>query len=422
MKSKKQKHQLKTWHWAAIITLSVLIVLASVIGIWWSVMDVESFSEGWSLICNLVDPPENDIEYKDSYSVSDKKAIKWADKVIATAGGQELTNGELQIYYWMEVYTWLNYSGQAGLDYTLPLDEQTCAETGTTWQQYFLGQALEGWHEEQALALMAQEAGVELSVSDQVELKNLKQELTRTMTEEGFSSIDAMLQHDMGAGCDFDDYYAYRQTYYYANTWFSSRYEQLRDAITAEDLETCYEAHRQSLTARGITKDSGNYYDVRHILFAPEGGTEDAQGNVTYTDEAWAQCEQDARALLEKWLDDPTETLFAAYANDYSMDIGSNTNGGLYEDLTEDAKIVAEFSQWYCAPGRQVGDYGLIKTEMGYHIMYLSGIEPQWEAEARTILMKDASDQIVAEAVAKYPMEVTYRDIVLSVVDLENIL
>ena len=422
----KKKIHLKTWHWAAIITASVLVVLVSAIGIWWSCMDVESFSEGWTLICNLVNPPENDVRYKDSYSVSDKKAQKWSDKVVATVGGQELTNGELQVYYWTGVYTYLSIGSQhtndGGLDYTLPLDEQICPETGDTWQQYFLDKALKSWHQEQALALMAQENGVTLGVDEQVDLKNLRQTLTETMVDEGYTSIDAMLQHDMGAGCDFDDYYSYRQTYYYANAWFTAGYEKRLGAITAQEMEDYYTANRETLAAAGITKKSGNVYDVRHILIAPEGGTLDAEGNVTYTEAAWSDCRNEAQKILDKWQETGrSEELFAAYANDYSMDTGTNTTGGLYEGLTKDAHIVKEFVAWYSEDGRQVGDYGLIQTELGYHIMYLSDMEPQWEAAARDGLMSNASEEMVSEAVGKYPMKVTYSDIVLSVVDLKSI-
>jgi len=423
---RKKKFQLKTWHWAAIITASVLAVLVGGISIWWSCMDVESFSEGWSLICNLVNPPKNNVRYKDSYSVSDKKAQKWADKVVATVGGKQLTNGQLQVYYWMEVYTYLNLSSQAGndggLDHAIPLDQQTCPETGDSWQQYFLDRALNSWHREQALALMAETNGLTLSVDNQVELKNLRQELTKSMVDGGFTSVDAMLQHDMGAGCDFDDYYSYRNIYFLANTWFAQRYEDHLKGITQKDLESYYDAHQDALAEDGISKDSGYVYAVRHILFAPEGGTTDAEGNVSYTDAAWAQCKKDAQQILDKWLEtDKTETMFAAFADDYSMDTGSNTSGGLYENLKKDTKIVKEFVDWYCEDGRKVGDYGLIKTELGYHIMYLSAMEPQWQAEARDGLMSDASDRIVAEATEKYPMEATYRDMVLSVVDLEKV-
>lgn len=420
------KRKLKMWQLVLIITVSVLLVLSTAIGIWWSIMDVESFSEGWTLVKNLVNPPANDINYKDSYSVSDKKAEKWASKVVAKVGDQELTNGELQVYYWMEVYSFLNYNGQyavsQGMDYTQPLDQQTYPEYGGTWQQYFLEEALNSWHEEQALALAAKENGITLSTDDQVELDNLRQSLAASVVDSEYPSIDAMLQGDMGAGVTFDDYYSYRNTYAFANTWFSTKSEEALDRITAEDLENYYSQYRLELADKGISKDSGMIYGVRHILFTYPGGAKDSEGNMSYTAEEIARCRQDAQNLLDRWLEGGgSESSFARYAKDYSEDAGSNTDGGLYEGLKADTDILKEFREWYSDPERKVGDHGLVKTSQGYHIMYLSSMEEEWKVASREALLKEANDAIVSEATSKYPIEVTYKNIVLSVVDLSNV-
>lgn len=426
MKERK-KIKLKTWHWIAMITAAVLLLTSIGIGIWWAVMDVESFSEGWTLMKNLVNPPENDIYYKDSYSVSDSKAQKWADKVVATAGGQTLTNGQLQVYYWMEVFSYLNYNGYyalgQGLDLSLPLDEQPCPDFDGSWQQYFLDMALKSWHREQALALSAEANGVGLTAEEQADLKQLRTELAVSAVEEGFPSVDAMLQHDMGGGCDFDDYYAYRQTYYLANAWFSQKSEAYLDSIGPKEIEAYFRSHQEQLAKEGISKSSGLYYDVRHILVRPEGGAEEADGTITYTEAQWSECEERAQKLLDQWLEaGGTEALFAEYANNHSADTGSNTSGGLYEDLTAGEDILEEFVAWYTAAGRQAGDYGLIKTKQGYHIMYLSSAELQWEAVSRQRLLKEGSDALVQQAKDTYPMEVHYKNIVLSVVDLNDVL
>ena len=46
--------------------------------------------------------------YKENYTVSDANGVKAADKVVATAGGRELTNAELQIHYWYGVENFIN--------------------------------------------------------------------------------------------------------------------------------------------------------------------------------------------------------------------------------------------------------------------------------------------------------------------------
>lgn len=420
------KHKLKLWHWVLIVTAAVLVLLTTAVGIWWGVMDVESFSEGWSLIQNLSAPPANDVYYKDSYTASDKKAQKWADKVVATVGDRELTNGQLQVYYWMEVYTYLNYNGQyaisKGLDYSLSLDRQYYDEFGGTWQQYFLDMALDSWHEEQSLALTAEAEGMTLSAEAKMDLENLRKELAASVAEGGYTSIDAMLQHDMGAGCDYDDYYSYRYTYTLANTWFTAKSEEVLDQMTDADVERFYFQIRAELNAHGVSKTSGLLYSVRHILLEPPGGAKDSEGNMNYTEEEYDRCRQDAQKLLDQWLEEGGgEELFAQYANDYSADEGSNTEGGLYEGLKETTDILEEFVEWYSDPQRKIGDYGLVRTSRGYHIMYLSDMAPEWEVTCRKNLLNQLSEDFVEDAVCKYPLDVTYKNIVLSVVDLTDL-
>ena len=56
----------------------------------------------------MLKPKANDVTRKDSYTVEDDKAVSHTDTVVATIGDRELTNGELQIYYWETVYSFLN--------------------------------------------------------------------------------------------------------------------------------------------------------------------------------------------------------------------------------------------------------------------------------------------------------------------------
>ena len=69
-----------------------------------------------------------DVTCKGTYTVTDEEALANKDTVVATAGEYQLTNGQLQVYYWMEVQNFLtNYGGYApyfGLDYTKPMDTQ----------------------------------------------------------------------------------------------------------------------------------------------------------------------------------------------------------------------------------------------------------------------------------------------------------
>ena len=414
--------KIKVWQLILVILAGLVLLLSLTVVIWWSIIGVESFEAGVQEIVALFTPKENNVFYKDSYSVDAEKAKDKREVVVAKTGDAELTNGELQVYYWMGVYDFLSeysyYAVYYGLDYTQPLDEQAYSQGEGTWQHFFLEKALNGWHNYKSMALLAEQEGTTLAEEMLEDLEALRASMTTTALEAGYSSIDAMLQDDMGPGCTYEDYYNYLYTYYMAHTYFSQCYDKIDQSEAA--LEAYFAAHEATLAESGITKDSGDLYDVRHILIAVEG-TKDDDGNVTYTDEDWEACRAEAQALLDEWLaGEHTEETFAEYASEHSADTGSNTNGGLYEDLDADTSFVEEFVNWYMEEGRQVGDYGLIKTSYGYHIMYCSDIEAEWIAECRSALLQEEAGKIVEDATARYPMEVEYKKIVLGVVDLST--
>ena len=113
--------------------------------------------------------------------------------------------------------------------------------------------------------------------------------------------------------------------------------------------------------------------NVRHILIDFEGGTTDDSGNTTYSDEDKAATMTSAEALLAEWkAGDATEDSFAALANEKSTDTGSNTNGGLYEDVYP-GQMVTAFNDWCFDESRKAGDTGVIETTYGCHIMYYVG-------------------------------------------------
>lgn len=415
--------KIKPWQLILVIVAAVVLLLSLTVVVWWSIIGVESFNDGITHIVNIFVPPENNVYYKKSYSVSDKNALKKKDTIVATIADKTLTNGELQVYYWMDVYDFLEnygyYAMYMGMDYTKPLDEQNHPEKEGTWQHFFLNDALQGWHTYQSMALMAQKENLTMDKSMQEGLDNLRQTLASAAVQNGFASIDAMLQSDMGPGCTYDDYYSYMQVYYTGYTYYNKMYKQIDTSDAA--IEAYFNANKDKLKENGITKEGGNLYDVRHILVEITGGTKGDDGKTTYSDDDWEACRQKAQKLLDDWLaGEHTEDTFAELAKKNSADTGSKENGGLYNDLDKDTTFVKEFVDWYMDENRKEGDYGLIKTTYGYHIMYCSDIEAEWIAAARSGLLNDASNEILSNATAQYPMEVTYKNIVLGVVDMNK--
>lgn len=413
----------KTWKIIlASVAIAMLLICLSVV-VYWGVLGVTDFHDGMQRLSTLFLPKENDVYRKASYSVSDEKAEKKSDQVVARIADAELTNGLLQAFYWMDVYEYLeNYGYYAvyyGLDHTQPLDQQTNRETGGTWQQYFLDKALLNWHSYQALAMLAAEEGVSLDEEYQTELDGLRASLTDAVLASDYTSIDQMLQADVGAGCDYDDYYRYMDTYYRGYSYLKGRVDRIQ--ITDQMLQDYYEAHREELEKEGISKESGDFKDVRHILIAVKGGTEDEEGEVTYSEEEWETCRTEAQKVLDEWLaGEATEESFADLAYEYSEDTGSNANGGLYESLDAESGFVQEFIDWYMDESRKTGDYGLIRTEYGYHVMYFVESESQWLRICRKGAVSDQSTAILKAARERFPMEVEYKKIALGVVDFSQ--
>ena len=134
--------------------------------------------------------------------------------------------------------------------------------------------------------------------------------------------------------------------------------------------------------------DEYNTVNIRHILLS----------SATYgSDEA-------AKAKAEELLAGFTggADAFAALANEYSEDTGSNTNGGLYENVGK-GEMVESFDAWIYADGRKAGDTGIVKSDYGYHVMFFVGEgEIAWHVQADNALKNAQYSKDSAEINAKY--------------------
>ena len=360
---------------------------------------------------------------KGTYTVTDEEVMANAETVVATIGDAELTNGQLQVFYWMQVQNFLSseygsymmYYGM--LDYTQSLDTQVSAmsEQGT-WQQFFLKEALNTWQNYYALADKAQNAKLKLSKEESAYLEQIEENL-RTMAESyGMKSAEELLSYNVGAGASIEDYVAFQELLLQGNKYYDAEFANL--TVTAEELEEFFAEHEAEYAESGITKESGDYVDVRHVLFTPKGGTTDETGATTYSDAEWAACEEEAQNILNAWTKgNCDEESFAVMANAYSADPGSNTNGGLYENVYL-GQMVEEFENWCFDESRKPGHYGMVKTSYGYHLMYFVDRSPIWENYAEQDLISQKSTEMMQNLIAEYPMEVDYSAISLGYVNI----
>ena len=471
----------------------------------------------------------DDVSCKGSYTVSDEALIAAKDTVVAKIGDSTLTNGQLQVYYWMNVSDFVNYYGSYvsyfGLDLKKPLDQQLYDEkTGQSWQQFFLQAALDNWKREQALTLDAQKNGFVLGAEYQEYLDNLETTLKEAAEKEKYESIEAMLKADMGAAADLPTYRYYMDRYYIGNLYYEEAYRKVD--VTLEELEEYFKANAESLkSSYGVDKESGNVSGMDYVMFFPEGANAEnittqkfdqaawdsakakaqalmdkwvsegataegfakmiaeankkentsgasagkvltglnqyfsAEVDVRHvllqpkdkTDAAWEECRKQAQALLDSWVaGGATEEAFAKMAKDYTAD-SNGDKGGLYENVTK-GQMVTEFDNWIFDNSRQPGDYGLVKTTHGYHIMYFvhadrdvdnwvftegrqegdyallkadygyyivrfTGAEEGWKFYSRDAVQVKKMNEAIEK---NYPMETYYSAIVLGTIQISS--
>ena len=115
-----------------------------------------------------------------------------------------------------------------------------------------------------------------------------------------------------------------------------------------------------------------NLVNVRHILvmFKNAEGKTYSDGISSFTEAQKKTAMLEANEILADFeAGEKTEEAFTALAKDKSDDTGSKTNGGLYEEVYP-GQMVTNFNDWCFDETRAAGDYGVIETEYGYHVMY----------------------------------------------------
>ena len=265
------------------------------------------------------------------------------------------------------------------------------------------------------MAAEAEKNGVQMPAEYREEMDALAEDLAQSAESSGFDSVDALVTAMLGGAATYDDYVGFLNLYYEGLSYFSQVTESY--SVTDKEIEAFFDENAAIYEENGITKDDV-LVNVRHILIMPEGATSDTIRTEEFSDDAWAAGEQRAKDILEMWKKgEMTEESFAALAKEHSEDGGSKDNGGLYEDVSQ-GQMVTEFNDWCFDAGRQPGDFDIVKTDFGYHIMYFCQSRPQWKDYAREDLLAQMSNDFVEETAARYPLVVSYDKILLAFVDL----
>lgn len=151
-------------------------------------------------------------------------------------------------------------------------------------------------------------------------------------------------------------------------------------------------------------------YTVRHILVAPESGSNSSSSTsekTEYTDEQWAAAKKKADSILAKFnKTDKSEYEFAKLAEQYSTDSASTSSGsndsfgGLYESVAL-GQMVPDFEKWSIDDSRKYGDTGIVKSDYGYHIMFFINDCPEYQSKIIAQIKSDRLSNMIDKAEIK---------------------
>lgn len=356
----------------------------------------------------------NDIFYKDSYTVSDDKAVEKKDAVVATVGEGELTNGLLKMFYWNSAVTFRetyeSVLSLAGLDLSKPLDEQTEKLTNTyTWQQYFILDAMNYWRRWQCRADAAKKENMELSEQLQTKLDTLYDDLTKYAKEDGYENAEEMIKEQIGAGVTFEDYAKYYELRYWSDTYYYAVLESLE--VSMDEIEKYFTENEKEIAYNyEITKESGVAGTIRQILIKPE----DENGDGKISAEEWQSCLEIAEETLQEWKDvNGTAEGFAEMAKNMSDDEKTKEDGGLMEGIYSGSSCADALKTWITDATRQTGDTGIVQTASGYHILYYVSGEEAWITCSRELALYKKLNDRMNEVEASFESDVNYKAIAL---------
>ena len=138
--------------------------------------------------------------------------------------------------------------------------------------------------------------------------------------------------------------------------------------------------------------------------------------NGAYSQELMDAAQDKAQEILDAWeAGEATEDSFAALAEEKTMDPGSKSNGGLYENVVL-GQMVKPFEDWCFDADRIYGDTGLVQTDYGVHVMFFvsASEEENWFVQTKNLMTDQETQKSMAEIVQNHSVEVDYRNLYIA--------
>ncbi len=315
-----------------------------------------------------------------------------------SVGNYKLSAVEVNYFYIDTISDFCNQYGSY-LSYLLnmykPLNEQIVSDkTGQTWADAFLEMAWENIKSTYALYDLAVKANHPLPDSAKEAIDGIKKNLEDYASTNGYASADAYLEEIYGVGASLETY----QHYYEVSMLANSYYAYYAESLTYDD-ETLREYEKDKYA--NYCSYSYTVYYLSAVKFR-QGGTEDENGNITYSDEEKAQAILDAKAAADGLAAGEYADKDAFDAAIKALEINSDIANPTLSTANEDVLYMALeslFSEWLTKTERKEGDITVIektsgtdanKVTDGYYVVIFDGINDNQFAlkNVRHILIK----------------------------------
>ena len=331
-------------------------------------------------------------------------------QVVVTCGDDfQLSNTELNYYFWSEYFYLLSQAGDNlpdSLDPTVPLDQQMY-DQDQTWQDVILEQALTTMQHTMSLVFEAEDAGFTMSDQDKGSLGQVLSNFEHYALAAGFTDengdadLEAYLADSYGPGASLDSFLAYLENSYLATAYS----DQLRNSPTFTDQEISdyYDLYAEDYAASGVEKDDTYLRNIRLVLIQPSAEDE----------ASWEEARASVQTLLDTWqAESGSEEDFAEMAKTRSAH-SSAADGGLISDLAP-ADLSEELAAWVFDGERQPGDTEILKMDAGWAALYYVGPSERtvWQKTAEEDLRWETYQNNLLEILSKYTFQVN-RDAVV---------
>ena len=276
-------------------------------------------------------------------------------------GDTKISAAELNHYYMDTVNQFMNqfsnYLSLTGLDSTKPLDEQIQnEETNTTWADYFLQDATKRMKSVYAVYNDAVAQGYTLSDTAKTQLDMTVSNMAAYAKIYGYPDANSYIKAVYGQGCNEETYRQYAEIQLIASEYAKDHSESL----TYDDA-ALRAAEAENFNAYSSYSYHSYFVGASHFY---EGGTTDADGKTTYSDEEKQAGLKAAEKAAQDLLDQKPATAEEFDKAIGAMSINADTNAkSTVFDRVLYSQIGQIFRDWVTDAQRTAGDMTVIPNE-----------------------------------------------------------